>query len=155
MPTHHKGSLKEARALDCYIKLIRAADSAMAKVCRRLTDVQLTGTQFGTLEALYHLGPLSTGQIAAKLLKSGGNLTMVLDNLEKRGLIMRERSTEDRRSIKIHLTEQGRQLTRRIFPRMGEFIAKQMEHLSPDEQAQLGALCRKLGRAINETKAIS
>lgn len=69
MPMHHKGSLKEARALDCYIKLSRAADSAMAKVCRRLADVQLTGTQFGTLEALYHLGPLSTGQIAAKLLK--------------------------------------------------------------------------------------
>ncbi len=151
MATHHKGPVKEIRALDCYIKLIRAADSAMAKVCRRLADVRLTGTQFGTLEALYHLGPLSIGQIAAKLLKSGGNLTMVLDNLEKRGLIARERSTEDRRSIKIHLTSEGHQLMQHIFPHTAQFIAEQMEHLTPNEQDRLGALCRKLGKAISET----
>jgi MarR family 2-MHQ and catechol resistance regulon transcriptional repressor len=68
MGTHCKGIPQEIRALDCYIKLSRAADSAMAKVCRRLAGVRLTGTQFGTLEALDHLGPLSIGQIAAKLL---------------------------------------------------------------------------------------
>jgi MarR family 2-MHQ and catechol resistance regulon transcriptional repressor len=76
---------------------------------------------------------------------------MVLDNLEKRGLIVRERSTEDRRSVKIHLTDDGRELMRHIFPRMARFIAEQMKHLTPDEQAELNALYRKLGRAISET----
>ena len=42
----------------------------------------MTVSQFGVLEALHHLGPLRQGEISAKLLRSGGNITLVVDNLE-------------------------------------------------------------------------
>lgn len=49
------------------------------------------------LEALYHKGPLCKRDIAAKILKSTGNITLLIDNLEKNGLVRRERDNEDRR----------------------------------------------------------
>nr|NIP73420.1 MarR family transcriptional regulator [Gammaproteobacteria bacterium]NIR98346.1 MarR family transcriptional regulator [Gammaproteobacteria bacterium]NIV21028.1 MarR family transcriptional regulator [Gammaproteobacteria bacterium] len=83
MGTHYKGDPAEVAALDAYIKLARAAESVIARIHRR-TASGLTVSQFGVLEALYHLGPMHQRMIGAKLLKSGGNVTMVIDNLEKR-----------------------------------------------------------------------
>ena len=48
--------------------------------------------------------------LGEKLLRSGGNITLVIDNLEKHGLVRRERQTEDRRTIVIHLTPKGMRL---------------------------------------------
>jgi MarR family 2-MHQ and catechol resistance regulon transcriptional repressor len=147
MGTHHKGKPDEVRALDCYIKLMRAADSVSAQVNRQIAKAKLTPSQFGTLEALYHLGPLHSGQLSQKLWKSAGNLTTVLDNLERRGLISRQRVENDRRAVMIHLTEQGRRLIERMFPDHARFITGLLSSLSADEQERLAALSRKLGRS--------
>ena len=97
MGTHHQGSKSEILALDAYIKLMRAADSITARAHLVLPD-GVTLTQFAALEALYHLGPLFQSELAAKLLKSGGNLTLVVDNLERDGFVSRTRDAADRRS---------------------------------------------------------
>ncbi len=60
------------------------------------------------LESLYHRGPLRPREISARLLKSGGNITLVVDNLEKRGLVRRQRDSVDRRVVVVSLTEKGR-----------------------------------------------
>jgi MarR family transcriptional regulator, 2-MHQ and catechol-resistance regulon repressor len=70
----------------------------------------LTIPQFGIMEALYHLGPLSLGELADKLLVSGGNVTYVMDRLEEQGLVYRQRSDLDRRVIEARLTDEGRAL---------------------------------------------
>ena len=95
--TQYKGSRDEVRALSAFVKLIRASESVSARIHRHLADAGLTVSQFGVLEALYHLGPLSQSEIAKKVLKSTGNITLVIDNLEKRDLVKRERQKEDRR----------------------------------------------------------
>ena len=145
MPTRHKGKGSEREALDAYIKLMRAAESVTARLNRQLAEQQLTVSQFGALEALYHLGPLNQTELGRKLLKSGGNITTVVDNLEARALAQRERSTEDRRIVMVSLTAEGRKLIRRIFPRHVERIVKEFSVLSSAELAVLGALCRRLG----------
>lgn len=150
MPTHHKGSPAEERALNTYIRLTRANDTLQAYLKRGGTMQGLTESQFGTLEALYHLGPLCQGEIGEKILKSSGNMTMVVDNLEKRGLVQRERSREDRRQIEVSLTREGRQLIENIFPHHAGAIVQAFGALSAQEQEQLGALCRKLGHALLE-----
>ncbi len=101
------------------------------------------------LETLYHLGSLCQGELSAKLLKSTGNITLVLDNLEKRGLVKRVRQTEDRRKVKIVLTSAGEGLIRRVFPQMAEAITCDLAILTAEEQAQLGYLCRKLGKKLS------
>lgn len=146
MGTHHQGSRDEVRALDAFIKLTRAGESVAARVNAPLAEHQLTPSQFGVLEALYHLGPLCQADIARKILKSSGNLTMVVDNLEKRGLVTRTRDTEDRRFNRIALTPSGRELIAQVLPGHLERIVAELHRLTPAEQTQLAELCRKLGR---------
>ena len=143
--THYAGTVEEVRALDVYIKLSRAAESVTQRINGHLQDHNLTISQFGALEALYHLGSLQPGQLAQKVLKSSGNMTLVIDNLVKRGLVTRRRRTDDRRCIDISLTEQGAALIEEIFPHHVAGVVQTMSALPLDEQLQLAALCRKLG----------
>jgi len=145
MGTHYKGSAVEVAALDTYIKLQRAVESVSARA-HVVLPAELTVTQFGVLEALHHLGPRCAGELAGKILKSAGNLTLVLDNLEKAGYVRRERGPDDRRFVTIHLTEKGRSYIAEVFPQVAASITRELSVLSRDEQATLGALCRKLGR---------
>ncbi|AGY59143.1 MarR family winged helix-turn-helix transcriptional regulator [Gloeobacter kilaueensis] len=147
MGTRYRGSTEQVLALDVYIKLMRASDAVANRVHSHLKAVNLTVSQFGVLEALLHLGPLSQSQLAQKLLKSGGNMTLVIDNLQKRGLIERVRSNTDRRTISVHLTEAGRKLIERVFAPHVEQIVSALAVLSEAERHTLGQLCRKLGLA--------
>lgn len=135
----------EVRALKAYVKLLRAAESVSTRVHRPLAEINLSVSQFGVLEALFHLGPLSQVDIAKKILKSTGNITMVIDNLEKRGLVRRERSSEDRRYFTVHLTIEGRKLISSIFPAQTARIMAEMGILTIPEQEELGRLCKKVG----------
>ncbi len=133
-------------ALVTYVKLMRAANSARNFASRSLVGTGLTLTQFAVLEALYHLGPMSLSDIAQKVLTTGGNLTMVVGNLEKQGLAKRQRSPEDRRVLIVVLTAKGRSLIRQVFPRHAAAIVEFLGVLTPEQQEELGELCRKLGR---------
>lgn len=145
MGTHYQGSAEEVLALDSYIKLSRAFETVTTVINAHLQNYDLTISQFGVLEALFHLGPMQPGQLAAKILKSSGNLTLVIDNLVKRGLVTRQRRADDRRRIDIHLTREGQALIEAIFPSHAVIVAEKMGVLTADEQTQLAALCRKLG----------
>lgn len=145
MGTHYRGIKEEIISLDAFIKLIRAAGSVSSRVEAHLASIELTVSQFGVLEALYHLGPLHQKDLAAKILKSTGNITMVVDNLEKRGLVARSRDENDRRHRIVRITEQGRGLLWPFFPAHVRRIVEEMKALSPSEQKTLGRLCKKVG----------
>lgn len=146
MPTHYQGSEAERRALDIYIKLLRAADSIASHALSSVQELGLTVTQFGVLEALWHLGPLTLSELANKHLKSANNLTVVVDNLEKMNLARRERSTTDRRVIYVHLTEDGEALIRQAFPPHVEAVVQLVSILTEEEQDTLSTLLRRLGK---------
>jgi len=117
---------------------------------RLLAEYGLTESQLGTLEVLYYLGPMCQSDIGNKLLVTDGNMTMVLNNLEKRGLVSRERDGKDRRQITVCLTEKGQQLIGDLFPKHAQNIADLMSILSPLEQEQLGHLCKMLGQQTRD-----
>ena len=146
MGTKYHGSKREVRALDSYIKLVRAAESVSARIGPRITAAGLTWSQFGALDALRHLGPLCQKELGEKLLKSSGNMTLVIDNLEKRGWVLRTRGTEDRRVTSVSLTDEGLELIDRLLPAHVAAITDEMSVLTLEEQEELGRLCRKLGR---------
>ncbi len=146
MPTAHQGSSAEIAALDAYIKLMRASETVTARVHTPLVG-HLTLTQFGVLEALFHRGPLAACEIAEKILKSAGNLTLVLANLERDGLITRTRDKHDARRWVVALTAAGRKRVATLFPLVATAITEEFSRLTSAEQAMLGELCKKLGRA--------
>lgn len=147
MATHFEGSQPQQLALNSYIALLRCAETVTSDTARHLSAAALTVGQFGVLETLYHLGPLCQRDIGRKLLKSGGNMTTVIDNLVKRDLVERHPYPDDRRYWQVDLTAAGRELIADLFPVHVERIVARLAELSPGEQEQLRRLCRKLGRA--------
>ena len=145
MRGRYRGNKTETRALKTYVKLMRAAESVTARTHRHLSSTGLTISQFAVLEALYQLGPLSQREIGQKILRSSGNITMVIDNLEKSGLVRRERNEADRRFFIVHLTDKGYNLIDKIFPPHAAVIAEDLGALTAAEQDALGRLCKKLG----------
>lgn len=137
----------ERRALDAYVKLARAAAAVEATVHRPLAEAGITISQFGVLEALLHLGPMSQGALARKILKSPANLTTVLDNLGRRSLIQRRRDDGDRRVVLVQLTDAGETLVASLFPQHARRVAQAFATLSPPQQDSLAHLCRELGLA--------
>ena len=150
MPNHYPGTPDEVRALDAYVKLARAASAVERSVNDHLSDATLTPSQFGVLEALHHLGPLSQGVLARTILTSPGNLTTVLDRLEARGLLRRRRDQHDRRVVLAQLTPDGEALVAELMPRHVARVVATFAALAPDEQAQLARLLRTLGLAQGE-----
>ncbi|WP_163339871.1 MarR family winged helix-turn-helix transcriptional regulator [Desulfopila sp. IMCC35008] len=135
---------KEQRhGLNVYVKLMGAANHATSRIHRHLKDDNLTVSQFAVLEALYHLGPLSLGELVRKILKSNANLTTVVDSLERKDLVRRDRSGTDRRKIIVHLTDSGEELIVRVFPRHAEVVAKEFHFLGGEEKADLIKILKK------------
>jgi len=145
MGTHYQGSKSDVNTLNTFIKLMRSVESLNNRLNRHLYDADLTVSQFGVLEALLHLGPLNQRAIGEKLLKSGGNITMVIDNLEKSGLVKRKKDPSDRRAVLIHLTETGESFIKDFFPKHLNKIKEEFSVLTEEEKKELGRLCKKLG----------
>jgi MarR family 2-MHQ and catechol resistance regulon transcriptional repressor len=145
MGTRYGGTVPEIRALDAYIKLMRCAHAVSARLDPALARHGLTETQFGVLETLLHLGPLPHRALGRKNFKSTSNMTTVIDNLERRGLVRRVPDEADGRRVAVHLTRKGHTLIRRIFPGHVEAIVREFSVLSATEQEALGQLCKKLG----------
>lgn len=147
MGSRHRGASEEVRALNAFIALSRATDSVETRTRAVMAGAGLTECQFGVLESLYHLGPLCAAELAGKVLRSRGNLTLVIANLERDGLVKRTTRAEDRRYRTVELTAKGGRLMKGMFPKHARLVAKTMGALMPKELDELRRLCRKLGLA--------
>lgn len=130
--------MKLARAFSVFA---RSSDEDIARY-------GLTPAQFGVVECLGHLGPMTLGQLCKKKLVSGGNMTVVVDNLEKLGLVERIHSREDRRAIVVQLTRKGKRMFKQIFPQHARHITSLVSGLTEHEQDELARLLKKLGLSI-------
>ena len=149
MGTHYQGTDKEIRALDLIIKLVRVTESVMVSTKEVYTKAGLSESQFGVLEALYHLGPMPQKDIAHRILKSKGNLTLIINNLLKDKLVTKAQQPLDKRFASIEISPKGAQLIKNIFPEHVKDVVKAMSALDSEEQVQLSALCKKLGLSLS------
>lgn len=145
MAAKFKVSSEEQEALGLVVKMTRSLDAVERRTLCHLNEVSLTTSQFSVLETLYHLGPMCQKEVAGKVLKSTGNITTVIDNLEKRRLVERRRSTEDRRYIQLHITGEGRKLIERFFPDHMQRLVECFSVLTAAERRELGRITKKLG----------
>jgi MarR family 2-MHQ and catechol resistance regulon transcriptional repressor len=148
---HHSYGEEADLALSLWVKLARASALFSQRSAEQIRSFGLTEPQFATLEALGHKGPMTLSELSRKQLVSGGNMTVVIDNLEKAGLARRVRSDTDRRAIMVHLTPKGGALLRRIFPRHARHIARLASALTEHEQGELSILLKKLGLSLVHT----
>ena len=146
MATHYRGPEREQRALDLFIALTRSSDSFQKAALRKAPLPNgITLSQFGVLEVLLHLGSLPQSVVGRKILKSKGNMSVVIAHLEKRNLVQRRRAPHDRRQLLLELTPDGHTLISNYFPLMANGFADSANVLTVEEQQTLITLCKKLG----------
>lgn len=137
-------------ALDLFIALSRANQWVNAISDQDIRENEMTRTEFAVLELLHHKGPQPIQQIGNKVLMSSGNITYVVDKLEKKGFAKRRASSEDRRLIYAEVTPAGSQFIEQNFPKHIEAIERAVSGLSSDEKKVATALLKKLGKAAQE-----
>jgi len=147
MTPENRTTDQQRAVLKTYTQMMRATDAVTTRMHQHLADTGLTLSQFGVLEVLYHKGPLCQRDIGRKILKTSGNMTTVIDNLEKRGLVVRKQDPTDRRRMSVQLTNSGFDLIQALFPIHADRAEKTFAVLQADELELLGQLLKKIGKA--------
>lgn len=137
-------------ALKLWVVLSRAHNALGEQLQASVAAHDLTLTEFGILEVLYHKGPLLLGEVQRRILVSSGGVTYLMDRLERKGLVERRECPGDRRARYAALTTEGERLISRIFPQHAACIDRLMSALGPEEQGTVVELLRRLGRSVAE-----
>ena len=117
--------------------LIRAHGALMTGLASFLDSEQLTMNEFGTLALLLQEGPQSVQQIAGKIRVTSGTATYVLDKLEQRLLVLREKSPQDKRSFLVRLTPEGLAFVQRVKWLYEAQLERLMTDLKPQTRTKL------------------
>lgn len=130
--------------LKTLIALSRCTQNVHKRELKTIKEGGLTVSQFAVLEILYHKGDLKVCEIIEKILSTGGNMTVVIDNLVKDNLVKRCTDSKDRRVNLISITEQGRKLISDIFPKHIENVNEIFSVLTSEEKKNLISILKKL-----------
>jgi len=123
----------------------------MDKGAAHIRALGLTCSQFDVIVTLGDTEGMTCKELSEKTLVTKGTLTGVLDRLEKKGLIARVPSREDRRSIFIRLTPKGEKRFHEVFPRHISFMKPYFERaLTPVEVTQLRELLLRLKESFEK-----
>jgi MarR family 2-MHQ and catechol resistance regulon transcriptional repressor len=138
------------KALNMWLKFIRAYSTYNKKAADHLKNFGLTTSQYMVIECLGHFGPILTGELCKKTFRSGGNMTFVVDALEKADLVKRFVIEDDRRAIMVQLTPKGESLYGEAFGKHAEFLGGLAHAITEGEQEEFARLLKKVGIALTE-----
>ena len=136
-----------------FIALARAFKFIDDWVRPRLASHQLAITEFAVLEVLYHKGPIPLGELSKRILVTGASTNYVVKKLEERGLMSRTAFEQDKRVVLAELTDAGRELIGKVFPRHANDLEIALSGLSTSEKRSVTRLLRKLRKSANLTDA--
>lgn len=127
-----------------WIAVARACQVVHQHLAKALIELDLKVPHLDILANLYRYEGLSQQELARKLLVGRSNISMLLPQIEKRGLIERRPDPNDRRILRLHLTERGRELTQRALAIELAMIEHSMSTTSIDECNQLGEVMQRM-----------
>ncbi|RCL32893.1 MAG: MarR family transcriptional regulator [Puniceicoccaceae bacterium] len=113
-----------------------------------------TLSDYAVLEVLLHKGSLPVNAIGEKVLLTSGSMTTAVQRLEKKGLVVRERSEGDARVVLVHLTNEGMSLIQEAFTVHAEDLDELFIEFSEDERIQFAGLMRKLGQRSQQLSKV-
>ena len=129
--------------LSTLITFTRAEHAIHKKELETIKKSGLTTAQFGVLEALYNKGDLRIYEIIEKILTTSGNITVVIKNLEKDGLVKKNLDPKDKRSTIISITDEGKKIIEDILPNHIENISNIFSVLTDEEKVTLINILKK------------
>jgi len=131
---------------EAFLNLLVAADYAQTQIDRICAEFDITRGQYNVLRILRGAGEAGHPryEIAARMVEKAPDVTRLIDRLEKQGLVMRERSAEDKRHSITRITKKGLELLNRVEPKLDEAKHSISKKLSLPEWIALSSLCEKL-----------
>jgi DNA-binding MarR family transcriptional regulator len=115
-----------------FVALLRTSDALSQEAEQFLKTAGLTGTQYNVLRILRGAEPegLPCRGIGDRMISHDPDMTRLLDRMEKRGLITRERQTDDRRVVKARITPQALSILKTLDQPIHELHKRQFRHMS-------------------------
>jgi DNA-binding MarR family transcriptional regulator len=144
-PRHPRGRRRfDSFEQEAFLNLWRTYDRLKALEDALFARYELTPQQYNALRLLKseHPRPIRTLDLAARLVSRAPDITRLVDKLEERGLISRDRPAENRRIVCIAITEAGRELLRELQKPIAECHARQLGHLSAKQLQELVSLLK-------------
>jgi MarR family 2-MHQ and catechol resistance regulon transcriptional repressor len=135
--------------LKILIGLHRTANAIDRKTAKIAAAYGLTLGQFAVLEALYHKGDLSVGEVQEAILSSSGTIPLIVGKLEQQGYLTRSQDEEDHRRWMLHLTETGRKTIAAAYPENEKMILREMDCWTDEEKKILVSLLKRYGGTQN------
>ena len=131
-----------------FVALLQLADALSQEAEQFLKAAGLTGTQYNVLRILRGAEPegLPCRGIGDRMISHDPDMTRLLDRMEKRGLITRERQTDDRRVVKTRITPQALRLLKTLDQPVHELHKRQFRHMP-------AARLKILSRLVEEVRA--
>jgi DNA-binding MarR family transcriptional regulator len=131
----------ESPEQDAMLNCMRTADRLGHAASAVLRAVELSSSQYNVLRILRGVGkPMACQEIAGRMITRDADLTRLLDRLEARGLISRQRQSEDRRVVKTVITEAGLSLLAELDEPVNAAHHRLLGHMGPERLALLSEL---------------
>ena len=131
----------DLKILQSLRRIIRAVDLHSRKLSMQY---QITGPQLACLLVINSRGPVTVSSLARDVYLSPSTIVGILDRLEQKTLVLRKRSSQDRRVVNIEITEAGRDLVRSAPSPLQETLAKALQKLSEKEQVVITKSLEKI-----------
>jgi DNA-binding MarR family transcriptional regulator len=143
-PTCHEIPLEDR----VYVSIVRAADFLAQEAEQLIKTHGLTGAQYNVLRILRGAEPegLLCRGISERMISRDPDITRLLDRMEKRELITRERQTEDRRVIKTRITPEGLAILKKLDVPVHELHQKQFGRLKAAQKKVLWELLEEVSQ---------
>ena len=129
-----------------WIRFLRFNLVSNKKLQDDLERLDLTSPQFYVLATIGYAGGLPFGEIGEKMMVTVSNLTGIVDRLEEKRLVVRERDARDRRVVRVTLTEKGMKVYKNTIPLFEKSISQFFSPLNKIQQKELASLLRRLIR---------
>jgi len=127
-------------------RVIRATDLHSKHLAK---TTGLTAPQILLLQTIQNQGQVTIGQIANEMSLSQATVTTILDRLEKRGLVFRERSKTDKRKVHAHLTPEGHDMLKHAPTPLQDSFAQQFSSLQEWEQTMIIASLQRVAQMMD------
>jgi len=127
-------------------RVIRATDLHSKKITR---NAGLTSSQLVLLKSIEAQGDTTAGEIAQRISLSQATVTTILDRLQSKGLVLRERDSADKRRVYVHLTAEGRNTLANAPQPLQETFIRQFEQLESWEQTMILASLQRVAQMMD------
>ncbi|PZO93995.1 MarR family winged helix-turn-helix transcriptional regulator [Streptococcus halichoeri] len=134
-------------AVKAMVVMRKAFRTVDARVSESYKPYALTPTQFAVLDVLYAKGPLKIGELIDSMLATSGNMTVVINNMVKKGWVKRDACPNDKRSFLVTLTAKGQAVIEQALPAHIAQVEEVFSVLTPAEQEQLITLLKKFKKS--------